>query len=77
MTLKEYLKGRKCQGFQPVPCFFPEMNMFWWYWKDEPCYSEPVHVEGVCVGSLHRSLATGEVVGVTVHGVNSKGDFPL
>jgi hypothetical protein len=77
VTLEEYLKGRKCQGFKPVPCFFPEENMLWWYWKDEPCCSEPVQVGGVWVGSLHRSLATGEVVGVTIHGLDSKGDSPL
>lgn len=71
-ALANYLKGRTPGLFVPRPHYFRDGNFIEWYWKDEDCYCEPVHVEvdgeRVWVGSVMKSMATDEVVGVKIMG---------
>lgn len=65
--LLEFLRTHPHKGFKPVPHRNHDGRSITWYWKDERAFSEPIHYEGRWVGSVHKSLKTGEVVGVTIH----------
>ncbi len=72
MDLREYIETHPPQGFRPVPHYFRDGDFISWYWKDDLAYSDPVHVDGVWVGCLERSIETNEVVGVKIFGVAQK-----
>ena len=65
-TLAEYMAGRTPKGHRPVPYLNVDANAVHWFWKDEDCHGESVHADGWWVGTVHRSDATGEAVGVTI-----------
>lgn len=65
-TLTEYLRKRKPGPFKPLPLKNEEGNQIEWYWKNEDCYAEPIHVDGIWVGTLLKSFKTHEVVGVKI-----------
>lgn len=65
-NLEEYLASHPPKGFKPIPFTNVVGNMIEWYFSDEHGYAEPVHVDGVLVGTLIRSFETNEVVGVKI-----------
>lgn len=67
MTLEEYLRGRTCKGFSPVPHYNTTGDLIWAYFKDELAYSENLSPDLV----VHRSMKTHEIVGVTIHGIKA------
>jgi hypothetical protein len=66
--LRECMKGKTPGPFKPLPHYNRVGDQIEWYWKDAECYAEWVQVDGVNVGAVMRSMATGEVVGVKVFG---------
>jgi len=65
--LFEYLKGKKPGKFKPQPFLNRDGNMVEWYFKDDRCYEESIHVDGVWVGSIERRMTDFEIVGVKIH----------
>ena len=66
MDLKEYIRTHPPNGFKPVPYHNAIGNLVEWYWAKDRAYEDPVRVDGVHVGSLMRSMATHEPVGVKI-----------
>jgi hypothetical protein len=64
--LLQYLRDHppKPGAFKPLPYWNKRGDQIEWYWSDVPAYAESVHHEGVWIGSLMRSMATKEIVGV-------------
>lgn len=71
--LPEYLAKTGPPGpFKPIPFFNREGQQIEWYWSDERAVCEWIHVDGVAVGAVLRSIATGQVVGVKIFGVTDQ-----
>ncbi len=64
--LAQWMRDHPHKGFKPMPILNKLGNCIEWYWKDEQAYAESVHVDGVWIGSLLRSMETKEVVGVKI-----------
>ncbi len=69
MDLKEYIRSHTPKGFTPRPMYNRDFDCVEWYWSDEHAYADPVHVDGVWVGCVMRSMATDIPVGVKVFGM--------
>lgn len=65
--LLEYLKSRKPGPFVPQPFLNKAGRLVEWYWKNDPSYAESVHANGAWVGTVERSIDSGEVTGVKIH----------
>jgi hypothetical protein len=76
-TLNEYLKTHKCQGFSPVPHYFPYGDYLTYYFRDDRAYEQRVDD----LLTVYLSMATNELVGCKIKGVahilRTAGDFDV
>lgn len=61
--LEDYLKGRKYQGFKPIPCYFQDGNFITCFSKDDMAYEEVLSP----YLSIYHCMQTDEIVGCKVH----------
>lgn len=66
-TLEQHLKDHPPKGFRPVPHYNRGGDSISCYFADERAVSETVNE----FLTLHRSMATGVIVGCTIHGVKA------
>jgi hypothetical protein len=64
-SVAEYMAGKRCKGFKPTPFYSVDGDMIEVYFKDDLAYAQPL-ADGVVA---LRSQATGEIVGMKIHGV--------
>lgn len=64
-TLREYLSGRKCKSFNPVPHYFQDGDFLTYYFDSSPCYEQRVDD----LLTIYLSLANDELVGCKIKGV--------
>lgn len=64
-TLAEYLEGKKCKGFKPVPRYFKSGDYVSHFIRDERCYAKRVDA----LLTTYHSSRTHELVGCKIKGV--------
>jgi hypothetical protein len=74
--LKDYILSQPPREGPMIPQPFRNRDgrQIEWYWKDERCVAESIHANGFWVGTLLRSMKTGEVCGVKIFEEAIKGD---
>ena len=72
-TLSEYLRGKKCKGFNPLPRYNIDGDFIEWYWEDVSCYAESIHAiingEEKWVGSVMKAMNDNRPVGVKIYNI--------
>ena len=63
--LHEYLKGRRPQGFKPVPRYSSSGDVLEAYWEDAPAYADQITPYLIVM----RAFGDKRAVGVKVFGV--------
>lgn len=58
--------------FKPQVYYNRDGDQFEIYWKDDPYYAEQINTDGTSQFSLHKSIETNEIVGVTLYSVKHR-----
>jgi hypothetical protein len=73
--LKEYLAGKKCAGFDPVPHYFPTGDYVTYYFRNDRCFEQRLDD----IVTVYLAMDTKELVGCKIKGVKHvlrmAGDF--
>ncbi len=75
--LKQYLQEHRCQGFRPVPHYFPSGDYVTYYFRNERCVAQRVDD----LLTVFLASGTNELVGCKIKGVKhilaAAGDFGI
>jgi len=63
--LKQYLEGRKCKGFNPVPHYFANGDFLTYYFRNDRCYAQRVDD----LLTVFLAMGSNELVGCKIKGV--------
>lgn len=74
-NLKQYLAGRSCQAFRPVPHYFANGDFVSYYFREDRCYAQRVDD----LLTIYLAIGSGDLVGCKIKGVRhilrTAGDF--